>query len=92
MKCNRCGETGVHNIVLGKEFYYCRTCKDEVSLEEAPRDDMETFETLRISDSVVTTTGWYNVTVDANAPVLTTPSGYWAWDTQKQAAVWRPYK
>ena len=32
MVCNKCNNVAVKNIVLHKEFYYCRTCKDEVSL------------------------------------------------------------
>lgn len=30
MKCNKCNNEGVRNEVLGKEFYYCRTCKVEI--------------------------------------------------------------
>lgn len=36
MICKKCGETGVYNEVRGKGFYYCRTCKDEIPLEESP--------------------------------------------------------
>jgi hypothetical protein len=33
MICIKCNETGVLNSVLGKEFYYCRNCKEEITLE-----------------------------------------------------------
>lgn len=29
MKCS-CGTKSVLNAVLGKQFYYCRACKDEI--------------------------------------------------------------
>lgn len=36
MVCNKCFNPGVKNEVLGKEFYYCRTCKDEIGLTATP--------------------------------------------------------
>lgn len=30
----KCGNVGVLNTILGKDFYYCRDCKDEIRLEE----------------------------------------------------------
>lgn len=33
MVCGTCKDTGVKNTALGKEFYYCRTCKKEIELE-----------------------------------------------------------
>lgn len=30
MICTKCNTDAVQNTVLGKVFYYCRTCKDEV--------------------------------------------------------------
>lgn len=33
MICSKCNTEGVLNTVLGKDFYYCRTCKDEIRLE-----------------------------------------------------------
>lgn len=35
MTCSKCNTEGVLNTVLGKDFYYCRTCKDEIQLERA---------------------------------------------------------
>ena len=40
MTCGKCNESGILNSANGQEFYYCRTCKIEISLEvvdnEAP--------------------------------------------------------
>ncbi len=33
MVCDKCGTKGILNTVLGKDFYYCRGCKDEISLK-----------------------------------------------------------
>jgi hypothetical protein len=33
MICRKCKNPGIRNEVLGKEFYYCRTCKEEITLE-----------------------------------------------------------
>jgi len=33
MTCNKCKTDGVKNTVLGKDFYYCRTCKIEIENE-----------------------------------------------------------
>ncbi len=33
MICGTCSTEGVENQVLGKVFYYCRTCKEEIALE-----------------------------------------------------------
>lgn len=33
MICQTCSNPGVLNTVAGKDFYYCRTCKDEIKLE-----------------------------------------------------------
>lgn len=30
MNCTKCKTQGVENTVLGKTFFYCRTCKDEI--------------------------------------------------------------
>jgi hypothetical protein len=35
MICTKCNSKGVENQALGKTFYYCRSCKDEISLEAA---------------------------------------------------------
>lgn len=34
MICPKCQDKGHYNEVMGKGYYYCRTCKDEISLEE----------------------------------------------------------
>lgn len=34
MICKKCSNTGVYNEVNFKGFYYCRTCKIEIELEE----------------------------------------------------------
>lgn len=38
MICSKCNNAGVKNTVLGKEFYYCRTCKDEIGLAPKSQD------------------------------------------------------
>lgn len=35
MICPKCKNEGVLNHAAGQHFYYCRTCKDEILLEEA---------------------------------------------------------
>jgi len=30
MICSKCNTKGIYNVVLNKEFYYCRNCKDEI--------------------------------------------------------------
>jgi hypothetical protein len=39
MICPKCNEAGVYNEVLGQGFYYCRTCKDEIQLQEASKSE-----------------------------------------------------
>lgn len=34
MICKKCNTEGVKNQAMGKEFYYCRNCKEEIMLEE----------------------------------------------------------
>ena len=34
MICSKCSNPGVLNNANGKEFYYCRVCRDEIPLEE----------------------------------------------------------
>lgn len=36
MVCKTCSAPGVLNTVLNKDFYYCRTCKTEITLEAPP--------------------------------------------------------
>jgi hypothetical protein len=31
--CQKCGNKGVLSSALGKDFWYCRTCKDEIRLD-----------------------------------------------------------
>lgn len=33
MVCKKCNESGVLCEVLNKQYYYCRTCKEEIDLE-----------------------------------------------------------
>lgn len=37
MICGKCNNPGVLNTVLGKDFYYCRACKEEIILD-SPQD------------------------------------------------------
>lgn len=39
MICPNCKESGVLNHANGIEFYYCRTCKIEIFLEDALKDE-----------------------------------------------------
>lgn len=42
MVCKKCNNDGVYNEILGKGFYYCRTCKEEIGLEKSERaEDIE---------------------------------------------------
>lgn len=41
MICSKCKNVGILNTVLGKDFYYCRTCKEEILLEEEKNPDMD---------------------------------------------------
>lgn len=34
MICQKCNNQGILNTVLGRDFYYCRTCKEEINLSE----------------------------------------------------------
>lgn len=38
MTCSKCKNSGIYNEILGKGFYYCRTCKEEIFLEEDTKD------------------------------------------------------
>lgn len=33
MVCSKCKSNGIENSALGKVFYYCRTCRDEIRAE-----------------------------------------------------------
>jgi hypothetical protein len=35
MICTKCHSDGIENQALGKTFWYCRTCKDEILPEKA---------------------------------------------------------
>jgi len=35
--CEKCKDTGVLNTAGGKDFWYCRTCKDEIGLTPVPK-------------------------------------------------------
>lgn len=37
MICTKCNNDGVESQALGKTFYYCRTCKEEIQLEVKAR-------------------------------------------------------
>lgn len=36
MICPKCKNDGIFNTVAGKDFYYCRSCKEEIILETPP--------------------------------------------------------
>ena len=38
MVCEKCKNEGVFNTVAGQDFYYCRTCKEEIVLKEVEVD------------------------------------------------------
>lgn len=38
MMCSKCNKVGILNSANGKDFYYCRTCKTEILLEEVKKD------------------------------------------------------
>jgi len=35
--CEKCKNAGVLNTAGGKDFWYCRTCKDEIGLTPVPK-------------------------------------------------------
>lgn len=37
MICKKCNNQGILNTVNGQDFYYCRTCKVEIFLEDATK-------------------------------------------------------
>jgi hypothetical protein len=39
MVCKKCKSDGIKNVANNKEFYYCRTCKDEILLEQSTFED-----------------------------------------------------
>ena len=41
MICSKCKNQGILNSAGGKEFYYCRTCKEEIGLEDAATTTFE---------------------------------------------------
>lgn len=49
MICSKCDNLGVQNTVLGKSFYYCRTCKDEIT---ATKVKIITSTEFKIGDKV----------------------------------------
>ena len=57
MVCPKCKNVGILNTVLGKDFYYCKTCKEEILLEEVQRStyegdlDLSDFMQLNSDDS-----------------------------------------
>lgn len=38
MFCKPCNQSGILNTAGGKEFYVCTSCKQELTLEEPPKD------------------------------------------------------
>lgn len=58
MICQKCKNEGVRNSVLGKEFYYCRTCTDEIRLEEPPADKPAYYDTAVTITSDKLNPGW----------------------------------
>lgn len=41
MTCPKCKKTGILNQANGKDFYYCRVCKEEIFLEETPKAEAD---------------------------------------------------
>lgn len=42
MICPKCKNEGILNSANFQEFYYCRTCKDEIKLDEVIKVDFST--------------------------------------------------
>ena len=40
MICTKCSNEGILNTANGKEFYYCRSCKEEITLQPPPIIDV----------------------------------------------------
>lgn len=58
MICSKCNTEGVLNTVLGKDFYYCRTCKDEIQLESPNKGAF-----LQAGIDAVKNNNWGQITV-----------------------------
>jgi hypothetical protein len=50
MTCFKCNGEGVLNTVLNKDFWYCRTCKEEIFLSSVEYTDSEINTMSDISD------------------------------------------
>ena len=59
MVCPKCKNTGILNTVLGKDFYYCKTCKEEILLEEV-------FPDLEDHDSSYGNSNYYTPDTDGD--------------------------
>lgn len=75
MICPKCQDSGILNHANGIEFYYCRTCKIEISLEEAPAEHAE-------KESEVTYTREYTFDTDS-VKLLHKRKGYSAFKDHK---------
>lgn len=49
MICKKCNNPGVLNSVMNKEFYYCRTCKDEIIDQSSVKIDAEYIKHTTVS-------------------------------------------
>lgn len=44
MVCQKCNESGVYNVVLGKGYFYCKKCKAEIDLElKVKKEDVAVY-------------------------------------------------
>ncbi len=52
MICSKCKTPGIKNQALNKEFYYCRTCKEEIIDEYSNADNemMSLFQDMHWGD------------------------------------------
>ena len=80
MICNKCNDEGILNSALGQEFYYCRTCKEEIQLEVVKVDTAainQSGEVLQVNGNTAPTVFYssMNGTVIAgpNTPNVTIP-------------------
>lgn len=58
MNCHKCKTPGVKNQVLGKEFYYCRTCKDEIKEHAMTYEEALGFVNNNSTPSIAPLSSW----------------------------------
>ncbi len=53
MTCQKCGNEGVFVQLQNCQYYYCRTCKDEIQLEVVKQETVTEEDLLREFDRMI---------------------------------------